>query len=117
MTNHKGCIITAKGEARVHSHPDSDDCLFVMEGGTEGHLDGDWVRVETYEAAMAPVGVAHGGRPNGSGIASLVMGFGAPAELDVYLKSDDLFKDGRYTDVAFERLEWPPRAVVGGAHP
>jgi hypothetical protein len=45
------------------------------------------------------------------------MGFGTPAELAVYLKSDDLFKDGRYTDVAFQRLEWPPRDAVGDAHP
>ena len=39
------------------------------------------------------------------------------AELDVYLKSDDLFKDDHYTDVAFQQLEWPPSGAVGDAHP
>ena len=117
MTNLHVGIIPAEGAADIHTHPLSDDCIFALEGGTEAHLGGDWVHVEAYEAAMAPVGVAHGGRPNGSGIVGLVLGFGAPAELDVYLKSDDMFKDGHYTDVAFQRLEWPPSDAVGDAHP
>jgi gentisate 1,2-dioxygenase len=117
MANLHVGIIPAEGGADIHTHPISDDCIFVLEGGTEGHLGGDWVTIETYEAAMAPVGVAHGGRPTGSGTVGLVMGFGAPAELDVYLKSTDLFKDGHYSDVAFERLEWPPSGAVGDVHP
>jgi hypothetical protein len=105
---HVGLLLPG-GEADIHRHPISDDCVFVIEGGTEGHLEGEWVPVGPFEAAMAPCGVAHGGRPQRTQQASLVMGFGAPAQLDVYMKSDTLYRDGRYATLPSERLEWPPK--------
>jgi gentisate 1,2-dioxygenase len=105
---HVGLMLSG-ADADIHRHPISDDCVFVIEGGTEGHLEGQWVPVHPLEAAMAPCGVAHGGRPMASQPASLVIGFGAPAQLDVYMKSDALYRDGRYTTPPFELLEWPPR--------
>jgi gentisate 1,2-dioxygenase len=102
-------IIPPNGEADVHRHPVSDDTVFVIEGATVGHLEGDWVDIQPLEAPMAPCPVAHGGRPSPDGKSAFVIGLGAPPQLDVYMKSEAMFRDGRFTQIASEVLEWPPK--------
>ncbi len=88
-------LVAPDQAADTHSHPSGDDCIFVWEGATEAYLGGEWVPVGPLEGAMAPCGVTHGGRGStaGAGRTALLSGFGAPAQLDVYMKTD-YFRDG-----------------------
>jgi quercetin dioxygenase-like cupin family protein len=100
-------LIPADGAADTHTHPSADDCIFVWEGSTACYIGGDWVPIGPLEAALAPCGVQHGGRGNAaSGKPALVNGFGAPAQLDLHMKTD-YYHDGIYTTPPFERLELP----------
>ena len=99
-------LVCLKGSGEVYLR---DKWVTIAPGDIAYILGGEWVPVNALEAAMAPCGVAHGGRPQSTQQASLVMGFGAPAQLDVYMKSDALYRDGRYLSPPSEVLDWPPK--------
>lgn len=106
-------IIPPDSEADVHRHPVSDDTVFVLEGSTVGHLEGDWIPISPLEAPMAPCPVAHGGRPSPTGEPTLVLGLGAPPQLDIYMKAEAMFRDGVFPPPSYEVLEWPPQGLNG----
>jgi len=87
----------------VHTHPISEDIIVTLSGQGWMYIDGKRVDTDTYDVDMASVLAWHGGGSRGNA-GGFVIGFGAPPQLDLYIKTD-YYKDGKYTRPDFKRLE------------
>jgi len=68
----------------IHTHPVSDECLFLWAGKGKGFLGGSqWFEVDVLECLLAPCGVFHGhwGGPTFWG------GFASPPQADLLIKT------------------------------
>lgn len=82
---------TPAGErAEIHTHPDSDECLFNWLGAGEAYCGDLWMPEEPLDCLLAPCGVHHsvGGNTDHSAGPSYGCGFASPPQLDLYLRTE-----------------------------
>lgn len=79
----------AGARAEIHTHPDSDECLFNWIGRAEVYCDGEWMESDPYDCLLAPCGVQHtvGGPRDLSAGPSFGCGFASPPQLDLYVRT------------------------------
>ena len=49
----------AGAQASIHTHPDSDECLFNWTGDGEVYCEGEWMPSNAYDVLLAPRSVHH----------------------------------------------------------
>ncbi len=77
----------------IHTHPISDECLFLWAGQGRGYLGGsDWIDLDPLECLLAPCGVMHGHW--GVGGPSFWGGFASPPQVDLLVKTPYYTKGG-----------------------
>src|SRR5262245_18540276 len=91
--------------AEIHTHPVSDECVVNWWGGGQLWLGDRWIPGESYDCALAPSGVRHGGFvPKDAEQIYFPGGFAAPPQLDLLINSG-YYKDGKFTRPPFARLK------------
>lgn len=75
--------------AEIHTHPDSDECLFNWIGKGEVYCDDHWMESDAYDCLLAPCGVHHsvGGPRDLNSPPSFGCGFASPPQLDLYVRT------------------------------
>jgi gentisate 1,2-dioxygenase len=98
----------AGARASIHTHPDSDECLFNWIGDGEVYCEGEWMPSHAYDVLLAPCGVHHsvGGSRNLGDGPSFGCGYASPPQLDLYIDSP-FFQSGTFTA--------PPWTVLSNA--
>lgn len=98
----------AGARAEIHTHPDSDECLFNWIGDGEVYCEGEWLPSQAYDVLLAPCGVHHtvGGPRDPSAGPSFGCGYASPPQLDLYLETP-FFQNGAFVS--------PPWSVLANA--
>ncbi len=88
--------------AEIHTHPDSDECLFNWLGAGEAYCGDRWMPEDALDCLLAPCGVHHsvGGNTDHSAGPSYGCGFASPPQLDLYLRTP------YYQSGVFEAPPW-----------
>ncbi|MGE9295475.1 MAG: cupin domain-containing protein [Puniceicoccales bacterium] len=85
----------------IHTHPISDECLFLWSGKGRGFLGGaTWLEMDTLECLLAPCGVIHGHW----GEKTLWGGFASPPQPDLLVKTP-YYQVGAISAAKSQRLE------------
>lgn len=95
--------VTAPGQRSViHTHPDSDECLFNWVGKGQVYCGDRWINSDAFDCLLAPCGVSHGegGSLDPAGTSSAGCGFASPPQLDLYLRTP------YFTEGTFRQPEW-----------
>jgi mannose-6-phosphate isomerase-like protein (cupin superfamily) len=92
--------------AAIHTHPDSDECLFNVVGTAQWYCGDRWLDGQYWDCLLAPCGVHHtvGGSRDPSAGRGVGTGFASPPQLDLYLKTP-YYKDGRFVEPPWGTLE------------
>ena len=76
-------IFPEGGQAHAHRHPLSDDCVIYLQGKGNTIIDGDSIDLDPLNAVAAPILASHGAG-NPAPQRSLVSGYGAPPQPELY---------------------------------
>ncbi len=77
-----------------------------MKGSAPGYVGGRSFVAGQYDVVMAPAGIHHGAdRDVPADMASAMIGFGSPPQLDLYLESG-FYADRSYAQPPFDRYDW-----------
>jgi gentisate 1,2-dioxygenase len=95
----------AGARAEIHTHPDSDECLFNWIGRGQVYCDDKWMDSDPLDCLLAPCGVHHsvGGSPEANVGPSYGCGFAAPPQLDLYVRTP-FYHHGRFDEPPFATL-------------
>jgi mannose-6-phosphate isomerase-like protein (cupin superfamily) len=92
--------------AEVHTHPDSDEAICSLLGPAQHYCGDRWLDVDIWGVVLAPCGVHHstggGSDPNGGRGGGI--GFAAPPQLDLYLKTP-YYNDGQFPEPPWGTLD------------
>ena len=99
----------------IHTHPVSDECLFLWAGKGKGYLGGaDWIEMKPLECLLAPCGVFHGHW--GLGGPSFWGGFASPPQVDLLVKTPyyagGAILPGEVTALEYTELPEPDRLFL-----
>ena len=97
----------AGARAEIHTHPDSDECLFNWVGSGQAYCGDRWMPEDPLDCLLAPCGVHHsiGGPLDPEAGPSYGCGFASPPQLDLYLRTP-FYHDGSF--------DAPPWATLPG---
>ena len=101
--------VTAPGQRSViHTHPDSDECLFNWVGKGQVYCGDRWINSDAFDCLLAPCGVSHGegGSLDPADASSAGCGFASPPQLDLYLRTP-YFTDGTFRPPEWSTLQAP----------
>jgi mannose-6-phosphate isomerase-like protein (cupin superfamily) len=106
----------AGARAEIHTHPDSDECLFNWIGRGQVYCDDTWMDSDPLDCLLAPCGVHHtvGGSPEANAGPSYGCGFASPPQLDLYLRTP-FYHQGRFDAPSFATLAVDDGASKGAA--
>lgn len=96
-------IIPQGSSPHDHTHPENDDCVIYLSGQGNAIIDGQSINLDPLNAVAAPILVPHGAG-NPAPQRSLVSGYGAPPQQELYQQGGYINKDGSYQTPKMELL-------------
>jgi mannose-6-phosphate isomerase-like protein (cupin superfamily) len=92
--------------AAVHTHPDSDEAICSLLGSATNYCGDRWLDGEVWDVVLAPCGVHHstGGSRGPNATAGGGVGFAAPPQLDLYLRTPH-YEDGKFVEPPWTTLD------------